>query len=92
MKTFVFFADKPNNRRSDRMNTVVALGIDEAAARNQARKLLGSGIAAFKAVELTDSTPPIVIEGGSPISYMGQAVFPSITRGGNRLRAIPDAS
>ena len=91
MKTFVFFADQENLRRSDQQNTVVATGADEAAARIEAAKLIGSDINGFKAVELSEATPPFAVEGGWPISFCDQDVFAKLTRNGNTMRATPDA-
>lgn len=90
MKTFVFFADTPSKRRSDTMNTVVATGADEAAARNEAAQLIGAGVASFKAIELIGDTPAFTVEGGWPVSFWGQSVFPQHTRGGNKMRARPN--
>lgn len=93
MKTFVFFADKEHLRQSNAVNTVVATGADEEAARTSAQQLFGAGhnLAKFKAVEVTENTPPFAIEGGWPISFCDQNVFAKLTRNGNTMRPTPDA-
>lgn len=94
MKTFVFYADQEHLRQSNAVNTVVAVGADEEAARASAQRLFGTGhnLAKFKGVELTEDTPPFAIEGGWPISFSTQNVFSKLTRNGNTMRAQPGAS
>lgn len=88
MATFVFYAHEPHLRRADCRNTVIAAGIDEAAARSAAESLMGlpGALASFRAVELEDATPAFVVEGHTPVGSRSQSVWPSLTRGGDRLR------
>jgi len=87
MATFVFYADEEYKRRADGRNTVVASGADAAAARAVAETLIGQpgGFADFRAVQLGDAVPPFVVEGHRPVGSPLQGVFPTLTRGGDRL-------
>lgn len=88
MATFVFYAHDSHLRRADGRNTVMAAGADEAAARSAAEALIGlsGALASFRAVQLNDATPAFVVEGHTPVGSRSQALWPSLTRGGDRLR------
>ena len=87
MATFVFYADEPHKNRADGRNTVVASGTDEAAARAAGEGLIGQpgALAAFRAVQLGDAVPAFTVEGFRPVGSPLQSVFPTLTRGGDRL-------
>jgi len=87
MATFVFYADQEHKRRADGRNTVVASGADAAAARANAEALLGlpGALAQFPAVQLSDAVPAFVVEGFRPVGSRNQAIWPTLTRGGDRL-------
>ena len=88
MATFVFYADEPHKRRADGRNTVIAAGADESTARAAAETLLGlpGALEAFLGVLLGDAVPPFVVEGHTPVGSRSQSVWPSLTRGGDRLQ------
>jgi hypothetical protein len=87
MATFVFYADAEHKRRADGRNTVVAPGIDEAAARDAAEALIGQpgSLAEFAAVQLGDAVPAFTVEGHRPVGARDQGTWPTLTRGGDRL-------
>ena len=87
MAIFVFYADQGHVRRADCRNTVVAAAADKATGRVAAEALVGEpgALAGFQAVELSDTVPPFVVEGHNPVGWRDQAIWPSMTRGGDRL-------
>lgn len=87
MATFVIFADAPHKMRSDGRNTIVASGVDGAAARANAETLLNQpgALASFAAVEFRDSTPAFAVEGFRPVGSRNQSIWPTMTRGGGLL-------
>lgn len=88
MATFVFYADEPRKRRADGVNTVVAHGATEAAARAVAEGLIGQpgAFAEYLAIDITENAPPFVMQGTPPIGAIGQTTWPTLTRGGDPLR------
>lgn len=90
MATFVIFADAPHKMRSDGRNTIVASGVDGAAARANAETLLNQpgALASFAAVEFDDVTPAFAVEGFRPVGSRDQSVWPTMTRGGATLPGV----
>jgi hypothetical protein len=87
MATYVFYADRPEKRRADGRNTVVAQGANLAAARAAAELLVGPGtLSDFAAVDVTAPVPAFVVEGWPPVGAPDQITWPTLTRGGDRLR------
>ena len=89
MATYLFYANAEHKRRADGRNTVIAVGADAAVARVAAEAIVGDPgcLASFTAVLLDATCPPCVIEGCAPVGSIGQTVWPTITRGGDRLKA-----
>jgi hypothetical protein len=68
---------------------VVAHGDDAEAARAAAEHLIGENPGAldgFEAVELTDDTPPFVVQGHPPVGSRSQSTWLTLGRGGDSLR------
>lgn len=91
MAGFIVFADAPEKRRSDGMNTVLVTAPDAAGARQTARDLVGdtSGFESFAAIQISAAdlaTPNVVIEGGSPVGAVGNLTWPTLRRSGDTLR------
>lgn len=88
MATFVLYAHDPHLRRADGRNTVIAAGADKEAARSAAELLIGlpGALANFRTVQLDDVTPAFVVEGHTPVGSRSQSVWPTLTRGGDRLQ------
>jgi hypothetical protein len=79
MTTFCVFADKPENRRADRCNTIVVRADDAEAARAAAEAHIGANpgdLAEFAVVDLS-TAPPFVVRGHPPLDGAGQMVWPS---------------
>lgn len=89
MPTYAIHAHAPEALRSDGANTVVVTAADEAAAREDAEALLSAvpgALARFRAVELGGGVPPFAVQGHPPVGGRAQAVWPTLGRGGQRLR------
>lgn len=86
MPTYIFYADRPEKRRADGRNTVIAQGATVTAARTAAQALVGPGtLASFAAVDVSAAAPPLVIEGWPPVGGRDQLTWPTLTRGGSFL-------
>lgn len=83
MPTYVFYADRPEKRRADGRNTVVAQGATVVDARAAGEALVGAGaLAAFAAVDVSAAAPAFVVEGSPPVGARTQSTWPTLTRGG----------
>ena len=88
MPLFAFYADRPEKHRSDGVNLLVANGTDAEAARAVGTALVGltpGTLNAFAVVELTDATPPFVVQGHPPVGGRTQTTWPTHGRAGARL-------
>lgn len=88
MPLFALYADRPEKHRADGANLIVAAGTDADAARAVGAALLGLNAGAldgFAAVELTEATPPFVVQGHPPVGGRTQTTWPTQGRAGARL-------
>lgn len=88
MPLFALYADRPEKHRADGANLVVAAGADADAAGAVAVALIGAqpgALDGFAAVELTDATPPFVVQGHPPVGGRTQTTWPTQGRAGARL-------
>lgn len=87
MPQFILYAEKPETRRADGINTIVVVATDAAAAPAAARALV-RGVAPdafdrFRVVALSAATE-FVIEGAPLVSRPGNAEsLPTLGRGGH---------
>ncbi|MEM1040584.1 MAG: hypothetical protein AAGI12_14065 [Pseudomonadota bacterium] len=87
MPIFAFYADEHRKKRPDGANFILASGTTETEARSAGEDLINApgALAEFVAIELDDLTPPAVAQGEGPVGSNDQAIWPTLTRGGNRL-------
>lgn len=87
MPIYAFYADAQHKFRADGRNTVVVSGTDAQAARGAGEALIGEpgALSTFAVVDLT-TAPAFVVEGHPPVGARGQAVWPTLGRGGDPLR------
>ena len=87
MPTFAFYADEQRKKRPDGANFILSSGATEADARSAAEDLINApdSLAEFAVVELDGNTPPVIAQGDGPVGRHDQTIWPTLTRGGNRL-------